>query len=28
MKPVGMNSLFDAIVAVTTKRNGLSGMVA
>jgi CheY-like chemotaxis protein len=28
MKPVGMNSLFDAIVAVTTKRNGLSGLVA
>jgi CheY-like chemotaxis protein len=28
MKPVHMNSLFDAIVAVTTKRNGLSGLVA
>jgi CheY-like chemotaxis protein len=28
MKPVHMNALFDAIVAVTTKRNGLSGLVA
>jgi CheY-like chemotaxis protein len=28
MKPVHMNALFDTIVAVTTKRNGLSGLVA
>jgi CheY-like chemotaxis protein len=28
MKPVHMTALFDSIVAVTTKRNGLSGLVA